>query len=165
MVGAQIHNTDLPDVSPPLGPNPRYSTALDPNNTGLPPSAHDVAREMDLVMRHCDELLSQRGGYGDGGRKWIAVGGSMGAIVTTAFMAIYPNRLSGLLNLDGFPHGFVTVDKLYLNTYAPMWGLYGKLAPTGMMRLLFSFAAGMVKSHFESEVLSLLALLTKKYKY
>jgi pimeloyl-ACP methyl ester carboxylesterase len=113
-------------------------------------------------MRHCDELLSQRGGYGDGGRKWIAVGGSMGAIVTTAFMAVYPNRLSGLLNIDGFPHGFVTVDKLYLNTYAPMWGLYGKLAPTGMMRLLFSFAAGMVKSHFEGEVLSLLALLIKK---
>jgi pimeloyl-ACP methyl ester carboxylesterase len=129
----------------------RFGVGLsDANNTGLPPSAHDVAKEMDFVMRHCDELLSQRGGYGAAGRKWIAVGGSMGAIVATAFMTVYPNRLSGLLNLDGFPHGFVTVDKLYLNTYAPMWGLYGKLAHTGMMRLLFSFAKGMVKSHFES---------------
>jgi pimeloyl-ACP methyl ester carboxylesterase len=42
------------------------------------------------------------------GVKWISVGGSMGANVTNAFIAIYPGKLAGFVNLDGLPHAFLT---------------------------------------------------------
>ena len=73
-----------------------------PRGATRPPSAADVAREMDYVMTHIDCI--------DANEKWIQVGGSMGTNVATAFMVLVPNRLCGFLNLDGLPHAFLQIQ-------------------------------------------------------
>ena len=64
---------------------------------------------MDAVMR------SEAVGVNPGAR-WIIVGGSMGSTVAQAFLALYPDRACGFVNLDGMPHGFVSSSRQYLTS-------------------------------------------------
>ena len=70
----------------------------DDNPTRKPPSAADVAREMNFVMQSVDLPPDT---------KWLAICPSMGHIVTAAFCCLYPNRLVGLVNVDGVPSPFI----------------------------------------------------------
>ncbi|KAL7551170.1 hypothetical protein ACHAWF_014377 [Thalassiosira exigua] len=95
-----------------------------------PPSAADVAREMDYVMRHVEGI--------DDAVRWIQVGGSMGTNVATAFAALFPNRLCGFLNLDGLPHAFLQIQcKKFLRDRAALMGVLRRW--TGLLRLCKKF--------------------------
>jgi pimeloyl-ACP methyl ester carboxylesterase len=100
-----------------------------------PPSAADVAREMNFIMTHCEtNILKTK-------RKWICVGGSMGANVATAFMTLYPNRIGGFFNLDGLPHAFLQIQcKKFLKDGKMVMNLMRKLRCTGLPRLAFRMA-------------------------
>jgi len=98
-----------------------------------PPSAADVAREMNYIMTHIDGI--------DPNQKWIQVGGSMGTNVATAFMALFPNRLCGYLNLDGLPHAFIQIQcKKFLKDGPFLMNIMGKMRWTGIPRLAFTMA-------------------------
>jgi len=103
----------------------------DDNPTSIPASAFDMAREMEYLMR---AVLPEQ-------EKWIGIGASMGQICIEAYMVVFPDRFSAILNLDGLPYGFVRTSKQYLKTFAPMYSLLGILAYTGVMRVLMNVAA------------------------
>lgn len=71
----------------------------DDNPSGKSPSAADVAREMNFVMQSITSIPADT--------KWLAVCPSMGHCVTMAFCALFPNRLVGLVNVDGVPSPFI----------------------------------------------------------
>ncbi|KAK1738235.1 alpha/beta hydrolase family protein [Skeletonema marinoi] len=99
-----------------------------------PPSAADVAREMNFVMSHCESVLQTK-------YKWICVGGSMGANVATAFMTLYPNRIGGFFNLDGLPHAFLQIQcKKFLKDGQMIMNMMRRLRWTGLPRLAFRLA-------------------------
>ena len=99
-----------------------------------PPSAADVAREMQFVMSHCERILHTK-------KKWICVGGSMGANVATAFMTLYPNRIGGFFNLDGLPHAFLQIQcKKFLRDGRIIMNVMRRLRWTGFPRLAFRLA-------------------------
>lgn len=109
-----------------------FSDAYDANAT-RPPSALDVAKEMNYVMTHIDCIEENT--------KWIQVGGSMGTNVATAFVCLFPNRLCGFLNLDGLPHAFLKIQcKKFLKDGKDIMGVMKKIRWTGLPRLVFSLA-------------------------
>jgi len=139
----------------------RYGVGFsDENCNGIPPSARDVAREMEYVMNNA--LSSSSNTTANATQKWISVGGSMGSTVTQAYMALYPNRLCGFLNLDGFPHGFVQYESAkFLGTNAGIWRQFSQIVWTGFMRFLFtSMSADLLKKmesrSFGPEILALM---------
>lgn len=98
-----------------------------------PPSALDVANEMNHVMTHIDGI--------DGDVKWIQVGGSMGSNLATAFACLYPNRLCGFFNLDGLPHAFLQIQcKKFLKDGKAIMDVMRKIRWTGLPRLAFTLA-------------------------
>lgn len=100
-----------------------------------PPSAADVAREMNYVMTHCEINIVKKQ------MKWICVGGSMGANVATAFMTLYPNRIGGFLNLDGLPHAFLKIQcKKFLKDGRIFMNILRSFRWTGLPRLAFRIA-------------------------
>lgn len=106
-----------------------------------PPSAADVAREMDYVMRKCGATKRGDGVPEEDHEKWISVGSSMGCIVATAFVSLFPGRLCGLLNLDGLPHAFLQIQcKKFLVDGPKLMALLRRIRWTGLPRLLFSAA-------------------------
>lgn len=98
-----------------------------------PPSAMDVANELNYVMEHCGVVPNNQ--------KWIQVGGSMGTNVATAFVALYPGRIAGFFNLDGLPHAFLQIQcQQFLETGPQIMGVMRRLRWTGLPRLAFSMA-------------------------
>lgn len=140
----------------------RYGVGFsDENPHGIPPSARDVAREMDFVMNNVLPIDHEA----QESVKWISVGGSMGSTVTQAFMALYPNRLCGFLNLDGFAHGFVQYESAkFLGTNAGIWRRFSQIAWTGFMRCLFSSMSADLLKKMESRSFGpeILALMCRK---
>lgn len=106
----------------------------DPNPTGLAPSAVDICKEMDYVMRSVSASPET---------KWIAVGASMGNTICQSFMALYPDRFLGLLNLDGFPYPYLTDSKAFAVTYAGLYAFMAGIMWTGIFRFFNSFAFDM----------------------
>ena len=105
-----------------------------PRDASLSPSAADVAREMNYVMNNTGATTNPDA-------KWIQVGGSMGTNVATAFVALYPGRLCGFLNLDGLPHGFLQVQcKKFLKDGRAIMNVMRSIQWTGLPRLVFSAA-------------------------
>jgi pimeloyl-ACP methyl ester carboxylesterase len=102
-------------------------------NAERPPSAFDVANEMNYVMRNIDGIEKDT--------KWIHVGGSMGTNVATAFVCLFPNRLCGFFNLDGLPHAFLQIQcKKFLKDGKDIMSVMKKIRWTGLPRLAFSLA-------------------------
>jgi pimeloyl-ACP methyl ester carboxylesterase len=109
------------------------SDAYDVSKPLTPPSAADVAREMNYVMTHIDGI--------DENVKWIQVGGSMGTNVATAFACLYPNRLCGFFNLDGLPHAFLQIQcKKFLKDGKMFMDILKKIQWTGLPRMMFTLA-------------------------
>lgn len=115
----------------------------DVNPTGIPASAFDCVNEMDYVMRNTPNIPV--------GSKFISLGASMGAIVTEAFMSIYPNRLVGFINVDGLPHSFIKTNKLFIKTFAPMYKGMASIVWTGLMRSMFSGMKSTLQKSFSSK--------------
>lgn len=105
------------------------------------PTAADVAREMDYVMKNCGVTREEDGVPKDRITKWIQVGGSMGTNVATAFVALFPGRLCGFLNLDGLPHAFLQIQcKKFLDDGPKLMNFMRSIRWTGLPRLAFSAA-------------------------
>ncbi len=68
--------------------------------------------------------------------KWLGLGYSMGHIVLLAYMSCFPNRFVGYVNNDGLPNAFVSLSKVFLDVYAPIYKVYGLLAKLGFMRCM-----------------------------
>ncbi|KAL7475688.1 hypothetical protein ACHAW6_001599 [Cyclotella cf. meneghiniana] len=99
----------------------------------IPPSAADVAREMNYVMTHLPGI--------DDSARWIAVGGSMGANVATAVACLCPRRFCGFFNLDGLPHAFLRIQcKKFLRDGKAIMDVMKRIRWTGIPRLIFTLA-------------------------
>lgn len=104
-----------------------------PRGAARPPSAADVAREMNYVMTHIDGVGADE--------RWIQVGGSMGTNVATALCVLFPNRLCGFFNLDGLPHAFLQIQcKKFLKDGGSVMGFMRAIRWTGLPRLAFTMA-------------------------
>lgn len=98
-------------------------------------SAFDVANEMNYVLNY----IADNNTYGiTRDTKWVASGMSMGGVVAQAFMAIYPNKLCGLHNSDGMPHGMGAVNGKVFHDAGKSWNLFTSLHWTGLTRLMMS---------------------------
>lgn len=98
-LGARMHD-DLVDRGYRVLSYDRYGVGFSEKNmTGKSPSGADVCREMDYVIRSITKLPSSS--------KWLAIGPSMGSIVAQAYLAMFPERYCGFLNLDGLPAPFI----------------------------------------------------------
>ena len=120
-----------------------------PTAKDMPPSAYDVASEMNYVMKHCGveqefSAEARTGKTSDQSNNihWIQIGGSMGTNVATAFAVLYPGRLCGFFNLDGLPHGFVQIQcHKFLKDGPALMTMFRKLLWTGLPRLAMTMAA------------------------
>ena len=65
-------------------------------STGRPPTVEELVADMDYIM---SQFLAAD-------QKWVLLGPSMGSIVAQSYMWRHPEKVVGLLNMDGFPHGF-----------------------------------------------------------
>ena len=98
-LGARMHD-DLVEHGYRVLSYDRYGVGFSEKNmTGKSPSGADVCREMDFVIRSVNTLPSSI--------KWLAIGPSMGSIVAQAYLAMFPERYCGFLNLDGLPAPFI----------------------------------------------------------
>jgi pimeloyl-ACP methyl ester carboxylesterase len=109
----------------------------DPNPSGRSPSAVDVCREMDFVMSSYRDVGNDGSGYTG---RWISIGGSMGSTVVQAYMSLYPCKIAGFLNLDGFPYPYEkSCAKSFITGAASQWKTMESLVWTGLPRLLAAF--------------------------
>ena len=76
----------------------------DKNETNIIPTAEDVIDEMNYIM---NSLLPNES-------QWILIGPSMGSIVAQCYMAIYPEKVKGFVNVDGLPYPFSKVSFFFL---------------------------------------------------
>lgn len=127
----------------------------DINPTGISPSAFDCANEMNYVMKYCDIPKDST---------FISLGASMGSIVTEAFMAIYPNKLVGFINIDGVPHSFIKSNKQYVKQFAPLYKGMSNIAWTGLMRSLFSNMKTKLDKSFASKSIPVNSILAQMHR-
>jgi hypothetical protein len=95
----------------------------DPNLTNTIPTAEDVINEMNYVM---DSVLP-------GEKQWILIGPSMGSIVSQCYMAAYPEKVKGFVNVDGLPYPFAKVKDSFLKA-SRIYKVYSYLIWTGLFR-------------------------------
>lgn len=95
----------------------------DDNPTGQSPTAADVVREMDYVM---STVLPSH-------TTWILVGGSMGNIVAQCYTAAFPNKVEGIVNVDGLPYPFTQFKSLFRWAALP-YKMYANIIWTGVFR-------------------------------
>lgn len=101
----------------------------DDNVSGKSPMAEDVVREMDFVMNTFFEADT----------KWILIGPSMGSIVSQCYIAAYPHKVLGLLNMDGLPYPFAAVKEKFYSA-AKIYNVYGHIIWTGVLRPFLAVA-------------------------
>lgn len=128
----------------------------DKNTSGIAPSAVDISREMDFVMKTIQQLESW-----SLDTKWIGVGGSMGNTVLQAFMALYPDRFLGLLNLDGLPYPYLCESKAFIDSFASQYALFGRISWTGIFRFFNHLAKDTWRKNAESESFSASVILAQ----
>jgi hypothetical protein len=88
----------------------------------------------------------------------------MGSIVTEAFMAIYPDRLVGFINLDGLPHSFIKSNSQFINQFAPIYKCMASVSWTGLMRSLFSGMKGKFDKSFASKSIPVNSILAQMHR-
>lgn len=101
----------------------------DDNVSGKSPTAEDVVREMDFVM---NSFLPPD-------TKWILIGPSMGSIVSQCYIAAYPHKVLGTLNMDGLPYPFAAVKEKFYSA-GKIYKIYGHIIWTGVLRPFISVA-------------------------
>jgi pimeloyl-ACP methyl ester carboxylesterase len=95
--------------------------------------AHATAAETVADMRAVMDAVAP-------GARWILVGPSMGSIVAQCFVAAHPERVVGLLNMDGLPFPFATKRRRF-ELAAVVYKVYAALIWTGVVRAGLSAAA------------------------
>lgn len=95
----------------------------DDNLTGIIPTADDVVNEMNFIMNH---FLPHE-------KNWILIGPSMGSIVSQCYIAAYPEKVCGFLNIDGLPYPFSRVRKSFEKA-ASIYKFYTYIIWTGIFR-------------------------------
>ena len=65
--------------------------------------------------------------------KWILIGPSMGSIVAQCYIAAYPHKVLGLLNLDGLPYPFAKVKETFFKA-GKIYTFYTYIIWTGLLR-------------------------------
>jgi pimeloyl-ACP methyl ester carboxylesterase len=123
----------------------------DPNLSGRSPTAMDVVQEMDFVMR---AVLSDTDNDNDAERanqtQWLLLGPSMGSIVAQCYMARFPHKVQGFLNMDGLPYPFFQ-QKASFQWAALVYRLYACLVWTGVLRPFIGMALQSVRGMFACE--------------
>lgn len=95
--------------------------------------AHATAAETVADMRAVMDAVAP-------GARWILVGPSMGSIVAQCFVAAHPERVVGVLNMDGLPFPFATKRRRF-ELAAVVYKVYAALIWTGVVRAGLSAAA------------------------
>eukprot|EP01031_Cornospumella_fuschlensis_P012085 gene12085-14777_t len=101
----------------------------DANTSGQAPTAVDVIREMDYVMSHFQPSHT----------KWILLGPSMGSIVAQCYIANYPDKVVGFLNMDGLPYPFIKFHNSFMWA-AFIYRVYASIIWTGILRPFIGMA-------------------------
>eukprot|EP01035_Chromulina_nebulosa_P018137 gene18137-23791_t len=101
----------------------------DDNRTNQSPKPLDLVRECNFVM---DSVTSND-------TKWILLGPSMGSIIAQCYIATYPEKVVGFLNMDGVPYPFANQRKIF--QYASyVYNIYTYIIWTGILRPSIGFA-------------------------
>lgn len=101
------------------------------NETGKSPTAEDLINELNFVLNSVDPTS-----------KWILIGPSMGSIVAQCYIAAYPRKVVGFLNLDGLPYPFSTEAQKF-SGYGKIYFVVAKICWTGLLRpFINSFVSG-----------------------
>lgn len=123
----------------------------DPNPTGNSPSGADLCREMDFAMRSVGLPPTI---------KWLCIGPSMGAIVAQAYLALFPDRFCGFLNLDGLPAPFIRATKAF-KFFGQIYVMYTYVIWTGIFRPFIALAEGFIIKAFGNRTFSTELLLAQ----
>lgn len=99
------------------------------NPTGISPTAEDVVHEMNYIMEY---VLPEE-------KNWILIGPSMGSIISQCYMAVYPEKVSGFLNIDGLPYPFSLVRGSFEKA-ALIYKFYTYVIWTGLFRPFIGYA-------------------------
>jgi len=95
----------------------------DANTTGISPTAQDVVQELDFVM---NSVLPSK-------TEWILLGPSMGSIIGQCYVATYPAKVVGFLNMDGLPFPFKKFRSSFMGA-AKIYKVYTYVIWTGIFR-------------------------------
>ena len=116
----------------------------DDNLLNKVPSASDVVRELEYVMSSVAPAETQ----------WILLGPSMGSIIAQCYIAAYPNKVIGLLNMDGLPYPF-SVKRSTFEFAAKIYTIYPLIIWTGVLRPFIGIALQKQSKMFISKAFSL----------
>jgi pimeloyl-ACP methyl ester carboxylesterase len=97
----------------------------DPNVNNIVPSAEDVVNEMNFILNAVFPSAESP--------QWILIGPSMGSIVSQCYMAAYPERVRGFVNVDGLPYPFQRFESSFLKA-STIYKLDAHLIWTGLFR-------------------------------
>lgn len=117
----------------------------DDNPSGLSPTVLDTVRECDYVM---SSVIPNQD------VKWIMVGPSMGSTVAQCYIATYPEKVVGFLNMDGVAYPFHNQRKLF-NFAAKIYKFYPMIIWTGILRPFIAIASKQSAKMFVSRTFPL----------
>jgi len=100
----------------------------DDNDSGASPSVDECVRDAFFCMK-C--AMPEQD-------KWLLLGPSMGSIVAQCMIAQQPDKIAGLLNMDGFAAAFESKRGKFLSARR-FWRLMGMVEWTGILRLGMKF--------------------------
>eukprot|EP01038_Epipyxis_sp_PR26KG_P009975 gene9975-13417_t len=115
----------------------------DENKSGKAPTALDVVKEMDFIMSSV--MPSDT--------KWILVGPSMGSVIAQCYIATFPYKVVGFLNLDGVPYPFVSFRKQF-EWCSAVYRMYSMIVWTGIFRPFIALLMFYKGSMFDSRAFS-----------
>lgn len=114
----------------------------DDNLTSMSPDAVDVSLECDYIMNDFARTLSNVVDVPSEQIKWTLLGPSMGSIVSQCYIALFPHKVCGFLNMDGLPYPFHKSSSQFMWA-ALIYKIYAAIIWTGLMRPMISV---MIKS-------------------
>lgn len=101
----------------------------DDNPTGKSPSAADIIRECNFAMNSVAPVNT----------KWIMIGPSMGSTIAQCYIASYPEKVIGFLNLDGLPYPFAK-ERRHFELAGKLYRIYPWIIWTGILRPFIGMA-------------------------
>jgi len=125
----------------------------DDNDSGASPSVDECVRDAFFCMK-C--AMPEQD-------KWLLLGPSMGSIVAQCMIAQQPDKIAGLLNMDGFPAAFESERENFMSG-RKMWAMIPMISWTGIVRMMLSIAPldafasqSFTASHIKAQVRDMLS--------
>eukprot|EP01038_Epipyxis_sp_PR26KG_P009974 gene9974-13415_t len=123
----------------------RYGVGFsDDNKSNKYPTAKDLINEMEYVMNSVMPPDT----------KWILLGPSMGSIIAQCYIATYPEKVIGFLNMDGLPYPFI-LQKNHFLWAGFIYKLYTYVIWTGLFRPFIAMALQTNSEMFQSKLFSI----------